>query len=110
MKLYKSDNPDYLYAMKIRDDFVYFGDPWALNMNNSNDRRKRVYLPEKEDRLELRREYEKMVDKSRYARFNNKETFEYYLLYNKDNLKQSILDYQRRFGAYIKICKDKIEK
>jgi len=108
MKLYRSNNPDYLYAMKIRDEFVYFGDPWALNMNNSNDRRKRVYLPNKDDRLKLRAEYESLVDESRYSSFNKKETFERYLLYNKDNLKTSINDYTKRFGAYIKICKDKL--
>lgn len=108
MKLYKSNNPDFLYAMKINNDFIYFGDPWAMNMNNTNDKRKRIYIPEKEERLKLRKEYLDLIDKDKLERFNNKETFEYYLLYNKDNLKQSILDYQRRFGAYISICKDNI--
>ena len=47
MKLYKSNNPDFLYAMKINNDFIYFGDPWAMNMNNTNHKRKRIYIPEK---------------------------------------------------------------
>ena len=108
MKLYKSDNPNFLYAIKLHDEFIYFGDPEVLNMNNSNDRRKRIYLSDSEARNDLRREYLSVIDEKKLQQFNSKETFEYYLLYNTGNLKGSINDYTRRFGAYIKICKDKL--
>lgn len=108
MKLYKSNDPDYLYAMKINKNYIYFGDPLALNMNNSNDKRKRIYIADSEARNDLKREYISLIDEKKLQQFNTKESFEFYLLYNKGNLKQSINDYTKIFGAYIKICKDEI--
>lgn len=108
MKLYKSNKDEFLYMMKINSNFIHFGDPWVLNMNNTNDRRKRIYIADKNERLKLRQEYLDIIDKTKLETFNTKESFEYYLLYNRDNLKQSINDYTKRFGAYITICKDEI--
>ena len=106
--MYKSDNPKFLYAMKLHDDFIYFGDAEALNMNNTNDKRKRIYLSDSEARNELKREYKSLIDEKKLEKFNTKEALEYYLLYNTGNLKSSILDYTKTFGVYIKICRNKL--
>lgn len=101
MKLYKSDQAGFLYVMRINYlNRIYFGDDMALNVNMANDKRRGHYSPDI-NTDELREEYLNCMDKTKLKQFNTVEALEYYLLYNKHNLKSSIKDFTVRFGVFV---------
>ncbi len=102
MKLYRSDDIEYLYVLRIKKgNLIYFGNPLTFNIINSSDRRRSVYC-EEIDVSDLKQEYLECVDKEKLKKFNTVEALEYYILYNKVNLKDSLKDYCIRFGVYVK--------
>ncbi len=111
MKLYKSDRDDYLYVMRINHEcHIYFGDPWALNANIINDKRRAIYMPDKDDREAIKKEYADCINPEKLNHFKSTEALEYYLLYNKDSLNASIDDFCQRFGVYVKNYNRKLFK
>jgi len=106
MKLYRSDQAGYIYVMRINHlNRIYFGDPLALNVNMANDKRRGCYSPDI-NIDELKEEYLNCMDKKKLKQFNTPEAMEFYLLYNKHNLKSSIKDYTIRFGVFINITNE----
>jgi len=102
MKLYKSDKEQYLYVMRVNHiEHIYFGDPWSLNYIMANDRRRGCFIPNELDRENLKKEYLECIDPKKLNHFKSTECMEYYLLYNKINLKSSLEDFTQRFGVYI---------
>ena len=101
MKLYLSNNSAYMYVIRINCcNKVYFGDPLTMNVINMTDKRRKIY--NKDFDIEaLKREYYDCCDKANLTKYNTVDSLEYYLLYNKQNLKLSIKDFQIRFGVYI---------
>tara|TARA_R100001463_G_C3413853_1_gene209448 strand:+ start:84 stop:419 length:336 start_codon:yes stop_codon:yes gene_type:complete len=101
MKLYKSDNAAYLYVMRINYiNKVYFGDCMTMNVINMTDKRRTIY--NKDFNVEqLKEEYRLCCDGEKLNKYNSVDSLEYYLLYNKSNLKESIKDFSIRFGVYI---------
>ena len=101
MKLYRSNDIDYLYILRItKDKKIYFGNPNVFNVINSSDRRRSVYT--NIEYQELQNEFLECVDKEKLKKFNSVEALEFYILYNKTTLKESIKDYCTRFGVYLK--------
>ena len=102
MKLFRSDDADFLYVMRLtKDNRIYFGNPLMLNAINSSDRRRSVFCDEISVE-ELKNEYLECVNKNNLKKFNSVEALEFYILYNKPNLKDSLKDYMTRFGVYVK--------
>lgn len=102
MKLYKSNDVDYLYVLRItKDNRIYFGNALSLNAINASDRRRSIFCNDI-NIDDLRNEYLECVDKEKLNKFNSVEALEFYILYNKTNLKDSIKDYMTRFGVYVK--------
>ncbi len=102
MKLYRSDDIEYLYVLRItKGNLIYFGEPLCFNVINSSDRRRSVYC-EEVNVSDLRNEYLECVDEKKLNKFNTVESLEFYILYNKRNLKDSLRDYMIRFGVYVK--------
>lgn len=102
MKLFRSDDADFLYVMRLtKDNRIYFGNPLMLNAINSSDRRRSVFCNDI-NVDDLRNEYLECVDKNNLKKFNSVEALEYYILYNKTTLKESLKDYCIRFGVYVK--------
>ena len=101
MKIYKSNNGSYLYVARLNHlNKVYFGDGMALNVIMASDKRRSIYSKDF-DIEALKREYFDCCEKEKLSKYNTVESLEYYLLYNKHNLKDSIKDYVMRFGVYI---------
>ena len=101
MKLYKSDNAAFMYILRINYcNKVYFGDCMTMNAINMSDKRRTIYS-KTFDIEALKREYYDCCDKANLTKYNTVDSLEYYLLYNKSNLKLSIKDFQTRFGVYI---------
>jgi hypothetical protein len=105
MKLYKSNNRKYLYVMVYNNNKIYFGNPHELNVNNSNDNRRTIYIKDDIIREELVADYYCSCNHEDLKYFNTLTSLEFYLLFNKKNLKQSVLDYQKRFGVHVKIIR-----
>jgi len=102
MRLFKSDKEQYLYVMRVNQlEHIYFGDPWSLNYIMANDRRRGCFIPNELDRENLKKEYLECIDPKKLNHFKSTECMEYYLLYNKINLKSSLEDFTQRFGVYI---------
>jgi len=102
MKLYKSENPAYLYVMRINYlNKVWFGDSMVMNVINMTDKRRKIYSTEF-DVEKLKDEYLICCDEKKLTKYNTVDSLEYYLLYNKPSLKASIKEFSTRFGVYIK--------
>ena len=102
MKLYRSNDIKYLYLLRItKDNKIYFGNTLTFNVINSSDRRRSVYCKDI-DIEELQNEFLDCVDKEKLKKFNSREALEFYILYNKPTLKESIKDYTTRFGVFVK--------
>ena len=102
MKLYRSNDIDFMYVMRItKENLIYFGNPLTFNVINSSDRRRSVYCKDI-DINDLKQEYLECVDKEKLKKFNSREALEFYILYNKTTLKESVKDYCTRFGVYAK--------
>tara|TARA_R100001460_G_scaffold76646_4_gene117616 strand:+ start:7728 stop:8063 length:336 start_codon:yes stop_codon:yes gene_type:complete len=101
MKLYRSNNAAYLYVMRINYiNRVYFGDPMTMNVINMTDKRRSIY--NKDFNVEqLKKEYLDCCDQTLLSKYNSVDSLEYFLLYNKLSLKESIKDFSIRFGVYI---------
>ena len=101
MKLYRSNNAAYMYVMRINHcNKVWFGDPMCMNVINMTDKRRTIY-DKAFDIEQLREEYLLCCDKEKLTKYNSIDSLEYYLLYNKLSLKESIRDFQIKFGVYI---------
>tara|TARA_R110000782_G_scaffold172794_1_gene264402 strand:- start:88 stop:423 length:336 start_codon:yes stop_codon:yes gene_type:complete len=101
MKIYKSNNGSYLYVARLNHiNKVYFGDGMALNVIMASDKRRSIYS-DKISLQELKEEYFNCCNVENLNKYHSVESLEYYLLYNKGNLKDSIKDYVMRFGVYI---------
>ena len=102
MKLYRSNDIDFMYVMRItKENLIYFGDPLCFNVINSSDRRRSVFCKDININ-DLKQEYLECVDKQKLKKFNTIEALEYYILYNKTTLKESLRDYCTTFGVYVK--------
>ena len=106
MKLFKSNNRRYLYVMVYNNKKIYFGNPLELNVNSSNDNRRTIYIRDDAVREELITDFYCSCNHEELLYFNTVTSLEFYLLFNKKNLKSSVLDYQRRFGVHVKIIRE----
>ena len=101
MKLFRSNDDAYLYVMRINHlNKVYFGNPNCFNVVNSSDKRRNIYCSEITID-NLKKEYLECVCREKLEKFNSIESLEFYLLFNKPTLKESIRDYSTRFGVHI---------
>ena len=93
---------EYKYEIRFpfddREKIVYFGKRSETNYLDVCDKRKSTYLSEEIDRENIKNVFRNNVDKSKLKCFYLPETLEYYLLYNKPSLRNSISDYKKTFG------------
>ena len=105
MKLYKSDRKCYLYCMKVMDQYIYFGQPTALNMHYASDKRRGCYIADEGERASLKQQYYDCCKVNRLHDFKSRESLEYYLLFQHRSIRKSVNAYQKRFGVYVKVSK-----
>ena len=104
---------EFEYKYEIRFPFndegekiVYFGKRDEINYLDVCDKRKSSYLSEEIDRQNIKNVFRENVDKSKLKCFYLPETLEYYLLYNKSSLRDSVNEYKKIFGlGFIKRIK-----
>ena len=95
---------EFEYKYEIRFPFdagekvVYFGKRSETNYLDVCDKRKSTYLSEEIDRENIKNVFRDNFDKSKLNVFYLPETMEYYILYNKCSLRESVDDYKRKFG------------
>tara|TARA_A100001391_G_scaffold203783_1_gene197092 strand:- start:1393 stop:1728 length:336 start_codon:yes stop_codon:yes gene_type:complete len=102
MKLYKSDKKEHLFLMRIETENVYFGDPSCLNYCMANDKRRSTYLYIREEREKLKDDFVECVDVRELSNFKSPICLEYFILYNKMNIKKSVDDYCMKFGVCVR--------
>ena len=102
MKLYKSNRKEHLFMMRIENKNVYFGDPWSLNYCMANDKRRSTYLYIREEREQLKTDFIECVDVRELSDFKSAICLEYFILYNKYNIKRSVDDYSMKFGVCVR--------
>jgi hypothetical protein len=90
------------YVINNETHSVFFGLRGVVNYIDINDRRKKLYMESKEQREAIKNDFREKIDKSILNKYNHPVTLEYYILYNKPTLRESIKNYERNFGVYLK--------
>jgi len=90
------------YVINNETHSVFFGLRGVVNYIDINDRRKKLYIKSEEQREAIKDDFRTKIDKNVLNKYNHPVTLEYYILYNKTTLRESIKQYQKIFGVYLK--------